>query len=149
MSTPSSTCPTRKFSTLALAYDWLAGELSAEERAFFVETAHTRALQPYLARNGVPGEEMWYYRHPNCNWNTVCNGGAGMLALALGELLPESADVLALVEAGVRHYFEFMQEDGAWPEGIGYWGYGHRYGYWYLLSHERATGHSHPLSTSR
>jgi hypothetical protein len=53
--------------------------------------------------------------------------------------------VLELVEEGIRHYFEFMQEDGAWPEGIGYWNYGHRYGYYYLLSHERATGRPHPL----
>jgi hypothetical protein len=68
-----------------------------------------------------------------------------MLALALAEGAPESARVLELVEEGVRPYFEFMQEDGAWPEGIGYWGYGHRYGYMYLLSHERATGRRHPL----
>ena len=115
--------------TLALTYDWLAGELSAEERALIVDTARTRALIPYLARNGTPGQEMWYFRKPDCNWNTVCNGGAGLLALALGDLAPESARVLELVEEGVRHYFEFLQEDGAWPEGLGYWGYGHRYGY--------------------
>lgn len=131
--------------TLALAYDWLAAELTPDERALIVDTARRRALQPYLARNGTPGEEMRYFRRKDCNWNTVCNGGAGMLALALGDACPESARVLELVEEGVRHYFEFLQEDGAWPEGIGYWGYGHRYGYWYLLSHERATGRPHPL----
>ncbi len=131
--------------TLALAYDWLAAELTPDERALLVETARTRALQPYLARNGVDGQTMWYFRSRNSNWNTVCNGGAGLLALALGDACPESAAVLARVEEGIRHYFEFLQEDGAWPEGIGYWGYGHRYGYFYLLSHERATGRAHPL----
>jgi hypothetical protein len=131
--------------TLAWVIDWLAGELTDNERALLRDTARRRALQPYLARNGTPGQEMWYYRSGNCNWNTVCNGGAGLLALALGDTCPESAPVLALVEEGIRHYFEFLQEDGAWPEGIGYWGYGHRYGYQYLLSHERATGRPHPL----
>lgn len=131
--------------TLALAYDWLAPELNEDDRALLLDTARRRALRPYLARNGTPGEEMWYFRHPSSNWNTVCNGGAGMLALALGELAPESARVLALVEQGLRPYFESLDEDGAWPEGIGYWGYGHRYGYMYLLSHERATGRPHPL----
>ncbi len=131
--------------TLALLSDWLAEELTDDERALLVDTARRRALRPYLARNGTPGAEMWYYRSPNSNWNTVCNGGAGMLALALGAAAPESARVLKLVEEGVRHYFEFLDEDGAWPEGIGYWGYGHRYGYMYLLSHERATGRPHPL----
>jgi hypothetical protein len=131
--------------TLALALDWLAEELNDDERALLVDTARRRALQPYLARNGTPGAEMWYFRSRDCNWNTVCNGGAGMLALALDDLAPESARVVDLVEEGVRHYFEFLEEDGAWPEGIGYWGYGHRYGYLYLLSHERATGRPHPL----
>ena len=131
--------------TLALAYDWLRAELTDAERALLLDTARRRALEPYLVRNGTPGEEQWYYRAKDCNWNTVCNGGAGMLALALGDDFPESARVLALVEEGVRHYFEFLQEDGAWPEGIGYWGYGHRYGYMYLLSHERTTGRPHPL----
>ena len=88
---------------------------------------------------------MWYFRKDDCNWNTVCNGGAGMLALALGDDSPLSARVLALAEEGIRHYFEFLDDDGAWPEGIGYWGYGHRYGYMYLLSHERAVGRPHPL----
>ncbi|MCF7853357.1 MAG: hypothetical protein K9N51_01055 [Candidatus Pacebacteria bacterium] len=131
--------------TLALAYDWLAAELTLEERSLIIDTARQRALVPYIARNGTEGEESWYYRRPDSNWNTVCNGGAGTLALALGDACPESARVLELAEEGVRHYFEFMQEDGAWPEGIGYWGYGHRYGYYYLLSHERATGRPHPL----
>ncbi|MCF7837233.1 MAG: hypothetical protein K9N49_01240 [Candidatus Marinimicrobia bacterium] len=131
--------------TLALAYDWLAAELTETEQSLIVDTARQRALIPYLAKNGTPGEESWYYNKPDCNWNTVCNGGAGTLALALSDACPESARVLELVEEGVRHYFEFMQEDGAWPEGIGYWGYGHRYGYYYLLSHESATGRMHPL----
>lgn len=131
--------------TLALAYDWLAAELSDEEHALIVETALTRALIPYIQRVSTPGQEDWFYRKADSNWNTVCNGGAGLLAMALSEAAPESARVLELVEEGIRHYFEFMQEDGAWPEGIGYWGYGHRYGYFYLLSHERFTGQPHPL----
>lgn len=131
--------------TLALAWDWLAGELTPAEREGIIRTARQRAFLPYLARNGFPGQEMWYYRKPDTNWNTVCNGGVGLLALALGDAAPESAQILDLVEEGVRHYFEYMQDDGAWPEGIGYWGYGHRYGYYYLLSRERRDGKPHPL----
>jgi hypothetical protein len=41
--------------TLALAYDWLADELSPDERAWLLDTARTRALLPYLARTGVAG----------------------------------------------------------------------------------------------
>ena len=131
--------------TLALVLDWLAEELSPEERTLLVNTARERCLLPYLAVNGTPGEESWYFRCPNSNWNTVCSGGAGALALALGDACEESARVLALVEESVRQYFEHMEDDGAWPEGIGYWNYGHRYGYYYLLSHEGAERRPHPL----
>jgi len=131
--------------TLALAYDWLADELEEPERELIIQTARHRALIPYLALNGEPGHETWYFRKADCNWNTVCNGGVGLLALALGDAAPESARVLERVEEGIRPYFEFLGEDGAWPEGIGYWGYGHRYGYWYLLSREAVDGKPHPL----
>jgi hypothetical protein len=130
--------------TLALLFDALAPELNAAELKLFVDTARNRALLPYLANNG--GEKRaWYYQHPHSNWNTVCNGGAGMLALAMAEHIPESAQVVDLVNAGVDPFFRGMGADGAWPEGIGYWNYGMRYGLCYLLSHERATGSPHPL----
>jgi hypothetical protein len=129
--------------TLALAFDAMRGELSAEEVALFAETAGRRALRPYLSiiEEQTPG----WYRSPNSNWNTVCNGGAGLLALALAEECPEAEEVLRRVEYGVQPYFESLGQEGAWPEGLGYWSYGMRYGYIYLLSHESATGRTHPL----
>ena len=132
--------------TLALAYDWLDDELSAEDRELLLYTANERVFQPYLRANDTPGTPpAWYFNSPHSNWNTVCNGGAGLLALSLGATSPYSTRVLELVEEGIKPYFTGMQQDGAWPEGIGYWGYGHRYGYLYLLSHERVSGKTHPL----
>jgi len=131
--------------TLALFWDWLGPHMLPEERDLLIATARTRCFTPFLERNGTPGNEMWYYRKADCNWNTVCNGGAGMLALALGEHCPEAGRVLEIAEQSIRPYFEFLKRDGAWPEGIGYWGYGHRYGYWYLLSREAFDGTPHPL----
>ena len=131
--------------TLALIWDWLGPELPPDTRDLLISAARTRAFTPFLERNGTPGKEMWYYRKPDCNWNTVCNGGAGMLALALSEHCPEGERVLEIVEQSIRPYFEFLKQDGAWPEGIGYWGYGHRYGYWYLLSREAVDRAPHPL----
>ena len=130
--------------TLAIAYDHLHNELSEAEHDLFVDTARKRALQPYLKQNGGK-KKSWYYDCPNCNWNTVCNGGAGMLALAVMDRCPEAARVLALADRGVDPFFRSLHGDGGWPEGIGYWNYGMRYGFMYLLSHERATGRRHPL----
>lgn len=130
--------------TLAAAFDLLHDELSDAEKNLFLETALRRSFRPYIEHNG--GEKKdWYYSKPDTNWNTVCNGGAGMLALALYELCPEAARVLEIAERGVAPYFEALRADGAWPEGTGYWNYGMRYGFSYLLSHERATGKKHPL----
>jgi len=131
-------------STLAIAFDGLRDELSDEEVQLFVDTARRRSLQPLLA---VMAKEPkpWWYRFALSNWNTVCAGGAGVLALAMGDLCPESERVLEIAEESIIPYFEALGEDGAWPEGIGYWNYGMRYGFMYLLSWENATGKKHPL----
>lgn len=130
--------------TLALAIDWLGDALTREERDFFYEVARARSLRPFLAQTGE--DPAWWYGRPDTNWNTVCAGGAGMLALAAMDALPETETVLERVETCIRPYFEHLKEaGGGWPEGIGYWNFGMRYGFLYLLSHERATGRKHPL----
>ncbi len=130
--------------TLALAMDWLGVTLTSEERDDFLAVARDRSLRPFLAHTGEnPG---WWYKRSDTNWNTVCAGGAGLLALATLDALPEAEEVLERVETCIRPYFEHLKETGGgWPEGIGYWNYGMRYGFLYLLSHERTMGRKHPL----
>jgi hypothetical protein len=130
--------------TLALAFDGLYHELSADEKKLFVDTAVKRSLRPFLHVMKAKDKPM-YYKHPHTNWNTVCCGGAGMLALAMGDLCKESEAVLKIVEESVEPFFKSLKGDGGWPEGIGYWNYGMRYGFMYLLSWERATGKKHKL----
>ncbi len=130
--------------TLALAFDALYDELSAPERELFVETARTRSFKPFLYWMRAE-EKPKYFKHPQTNHNTVCCGGVGMLALAMGELCEESASILEFVEESVAPFFEALGKDGGWPEGIGYWNYGMRYGFMYLLSWEQSTGKEHPL----
>ncbi len=130
--------------TLALAFDGLHGELSKDEVALFVDTARRRSLGPFLHVTDAENKPM-FLGHPHSNWNTVCVGGAGMLSLALGDLCKESTEVLKRVEKSVIPFFKSLKGDGGWPEGIGYWNYGMRYGFMYLLSYERATGKKHPL----
>ena len=130
--------------TLALAYDWLYESLEDEERRLFLDIAGHRALQPFLAHTG--DEPAHWFGRPDSNWNTVCAGGAGMLALAMREELDESKEVLNRAEESFAPYMRYLQATkGAWPEGIGYWNYGMRYAFMYLLSWEQATGARHPL----
>lgn len=130
--------------TLALAFDGLFDELSDDEKQLFIDTAVKRSLRPFLHVMKAKDKPM-YYKHPHTNWNTVCCGGAGMLALAMGDLCKESEEVLKIVEESVEPFFKSLKGDGGWPEGIGYWNYGMRYGFMYLLSWERAMGKKHKL----
>ena len=131
-------------STLAIAYDWLYDTLTDAEREMFLRIARERALKSFLIHGRKGG--AWWVGHPASNWNTVCAGGGGMLALAMYEDLPEARRALPMAERSVVPFFRSLREtNGGWPEGIGYWNYGMRYGFMYLLSHERATGRRHPL----
>jgi len=130
--------------TLAIAYDWLYDSLSAEEKELFLGVARGRSFRSGLV-HARPDGASWFGR-PDSNWNTVCAGGLGMLALAMYEDAPEARELLPRVEESVAPFFQLLdQTAGGWPEGIGYWNYGMRYGFTYLLSHERATGQVHPL----
>lgn len=130
--------------TLAMAYDLLHDTLSADERQEFREIA----LRWPLAAGAVhcrPGAAWWFGR-ADSNWNAVCGGGLGMLCLAMHDELARAREILPRVE---RSLIPFMRQldrtSGGWPEGLGYWNYGMRYAFMYLLSWENATGRSHPL----
>ena len=133
--------------TLALAYDLLAGDLSETERADFVQIARDIPAKSFL-KHTAPGSPAWWFAHPDCNWNPVCAGGAGMLALAFHEDLPETqADtILRRVEQSFGPFMRLLGKmRGGCSEGVGYWGYGLRYAFMYLLSWENATGRKHRL----
>ncbi|MCW8131453.1 MAG: heparinase II/III family protein [Planctomycetota bacterium] len=131
--------------TMALGFDWLFYALSDEERARIVDIARRRALIPFL-KNTEKKNRSWWYGKPDTNWNTVCAGGAGMLALAMYEFAPEAREAVARAEESVGPFMRLLKDtQGGWPEGLGYWNYGMRYAFMYLLSHERATGRRHPL----
>jgi len=131
--------------TLALGFDWLHASLSKRDRAALVDLARRRALVPFLKNTELKNRSWWFGR-PDTNWNTVCAGGAGLLALAMAEYAPEAREVIRRAEQSIAPFYKLLRTtDGGWPEGLGYWNYGMRYGFMYLLAHERATGRRHPL----
>jgi hypothetical protein len=144
--------------TYGLAIDWLLPAADDASRTAIVDGAVRRALDPFLEAIERPAPPGWHTaRH---NWNTVCNGGAVVLALALqgvgrvgttgptgtsgraGSPSPadKAARVLAKAVPAMDHYWNHLGDDGAWDEGTGYWRYGHRYA---LMAAEalRRTGH--------
>lgn len=130
--------------TLALAYDLLCDTLTAAEKQLFLDIAikwpvssgevHCR---PHAA---------WWFGKADCNWNTVCAGGLGMLCLALYDDIPLCRRLLPRVEKSFGPFMHNLDKtSGAWPEGTGYWNYGMLYAFMYLLSWENSTGRRHPL----
>ena len=130
--------------TLAFVYDALRDQWSESQQQLFVDVANGRSFPAYLKHTAPPNQVSWF-DNPHSNWNTVCNGGAGVLALALRDKCPQSKEVIKRVEKGIKPFFKSTAPDGGWPEGVGYWNFGMRYGFLYLLSHETATGKTHPL----
>lgn len=112
--------------TFGLAYDWLYHDLTPDERARLRDGLERRALRPYL--DAVTGAKPMFWFTAAHNWNTVCNGGATVLALALAGESDLAPRVLALSAPAMRRYWDHLGDDGGWDEGTGYWGYGHRYG---------------------
>ena len=134
--------------TIALAYDVLHGALSDDERERMVDVARRRALGPFLHHVDGGSSPSWF--GGTNNWNAVCAGGAGVLALAMLDAAPEAQRALELAEESMPAFVdEAKRSDGGWNEGVGYWNYGMKYLFRYLMSHEAATGRAHPLMRQR
>jgi hypothetical protein len=123
--------------TYGLAIDWLLPAADAESRTAIIDGVVRRALDPFLDAIERPTPPGWHTaRH---NWNTVCNGGAVVLALALQGV--GAGRVLAKAVPAMDHYWNHLGDDGAWDEGTGYWRYGHRYA---LMAAEALRRAGHP-----
>ena len=126
---------------VAVGYDWLYNELSAdlrrEIRTALVEKALKKVEEAYAAN------VFWYKKGAMVsNWNAVCNGGVAVAALAIGDECPEIAgDVLAAAIPSLESsiLMQFVP-DGGWVEGLGYWHYMIEYVAKFLAALESATG---------
>ncbi len=128
--------------TVGLMYDLFRGELTdAEQRIFFA------VLDKFLLRAALKALDHppWWADKEWSNWNGVCAGGMGILALAFHEDLPDAHRLIPFVERSLGPYFQsYVRNGGGCPEGTGYWNYGMNYAMRYALSWERATGRTHP-----
>ncbi|MGV3516967.1 heparinase II/III domain-containing protein [Luteitalea sp.] len=126
--------------TFGLAIDWLLPAVADARRASIVDGVVRRALDTFLEAVERPNPPGWHTAAHN--WNTVCNGGAVMLALALRPTHADKATrVLERAVPAMDRYWNHLGPDGAWGEGTGYWRYGHRYA---LMAAEALRRAGHP-----
>ncbi len=122
---------------VALGYDWLYDDLSAEERTSLREAIISKGLEPglaiYATRSG------WHTA--TYNWNQVCNGGMTVGALAIADEEPGlCAKVIAAGRESIPRAMAGFAPDGGWPEGPGYWNYATQYNVYYLAALQTALG---------
>ena len=133
--------------TLAVAWDLLHDTLTPPERDLMLGMAR-KWIVPAFLKHTEAGHEAWWYQPPayKSNWLAVCAGGAGLVALAMYEHIPEATEMLERVRGGVTKFMRSLTATGGgWTEGVIYWNYGMRYAFMFLLSQERALQNRDPL----
>ncbi|MCC5905291.1 MAG: heparinase II/III family protein [Balneolaceae bacterium] len=104
---------------LAIGYDWLNDQLSAESRETIREAILEKGLEP-----SFDPDYNWFLEATH-NWNQVCNAGLTYGALAVYDHYPEiSEEVIERALETIPLAKKDYRPDGAYPEGYGYWGYG-------------------------
>lgn len=127
---------------IGLMYDLFRSDITAAERQVFFDVLDRFYLKQALACLDDP---PWWANKSWSNWNGVCAGGMGIMALAFYEDRPECQALIPFVEKSLGEYFKsYIRNGGGCHEGTGYWNYGMHYAMRYLLSWENATGRKHP-----
>ena len=106
----------------AFAYDWLYDSIDQPLRDLIVRSIVDKALIP--SETGTAYELRWM--DMESNWNQVCHGSLAIAAIAIYNDEPTIAK--RIIERSMSKILTPMQAEyppvGAYPEGIGYWGYG-------------------------
>ena len=103
---------------VAIGYDWLYDEMTADERATVVRAIIDKGLKP--AQNEA---DAWFYRS-EINWNSVCNAGMVYGALAVWEEDPDFCRSMLEKSIDSNQLAYKAYAGGGYPEGYNYWGYG-------------------------
>jgi hypothetical protein len=127
---------------IGLMYDLFRSDITPGEQQVFFDVLNRFYLKEALDCLDDP---PWWANQSWSNWNAVCSGGIGIMALAFYDDLPVCRNLIPFVEQSLIEYFKsYIKNGGGCHEGTGYWNYGMHYAMRYLLSWESATGEEHP-----
>jgi len=127
---------------IGIGYDWFYNGLTEAQRKTIREGLWQHGLRlSYAAYMGLEGEGHQGWRRVTNNWNFVCNGGTSLAAMAvLDEMPKECSEIMHAAYQYIQIPIHHFEPDGAWWEGVGYWGYSMRYFLSYLRGLETAFG---------
>ena len=114
---------------VGIGFDWMYDAWNVEQKALMVQTIKAYGLleaDKVYTEAYSGGSSFW--ATTTINWNGVCNGGIGAAALAVWEEDPQlCAKTLENALRSLEYAWYEIGPDGAWEEGVGYWGYFLRY----------------------
>lgn len=107
---------------LAITYDWMYDELTADYRKKIETSLLDNAIMPGIA--AYRGKASW--THKFSNWTQVVNGGLVIAALALNDIYPEQCrQILDLAKQIMPEAMkDIYAPNGVYMEGPSYWQYG-------------------------
>ena len=124
---------------LGLAYDWLYGYMTEEERKPIRDAIVEKGIYPINEDlDGLPRRRSWNWREELAdNWRLVISGvGLGSLAILdelEGDELQKAQRAAEQTLYDIRRSLSLFAPFGAYEEGVGYWYYGMKY-YCYLMA---------------
>ncbi len=139
-------------------YDWMVKKGHTDEleiiRQAIVEKAFVPVMNDYngvsyhtskYTNNGSARSYLWNAEKNVNNWRFVVSGGLGISALATadeldGESLLMAETVLSRSLTDIRPAISLFAPNGAYSEGLGYWGFANQYYQYELYSLKTATG---------
>ena len=127
---------------VGIGYDWFYNDLSESQRRTIREGLWQHGLRlSHAAYMGLEGEGSQGWKGVSNNWNFVCNGGTSLGAMAVLDEMPEAcSEILHQAYQYIQVPIHHFEPDGAWWEGVGYWGYSMRYFLAYLRGLETSFG---------
>lgn len=123
-------------------YDLFYPDLTDEEDAIIMAF-----LDKHLMKRAERCLEQppWWVNKEWSNWNGVCAGGMGIMALSFYDRLPAARKLVPFVEKSLDAYLRsYITNGGGCPEGTGYYNYGMQFAIPYLNCWESASGRRHP-----
>ena len=124
---------------MALGYDWLYSDLTAEERTLFRAAIVNKGLTPGF--EAIAAGAFWVAEGRN-TWSEVSLGGLTLGALAVAEHASNMAVAVlgAIQRPAFRSHLARFAPDGGDVDGPGYWGYSTQYITWMLAALDTALG---------